>query len=167
MAALGWWTPWRPAAGTAEMKTCLALLVLPALLSAANLSEQQRTRIGKLEAMFLGPCCYSEPIARHRSDVALEMKAEVARWVNEGKSDREIIDTYKARYGSRVLVEPEGQAWWWMHVIPWVVLSAGLAVTVHLVRRMRGPAGIPEPTSQGSKSGLARAMADEDFDTDG
>lgn len=114
--------------------------MLPALLGAVDLASQQHARIETLARSFLAPCCYSEPVARHRSEVALRMRVEIERWVAEGKSDREIIDTYKQRYGARVLVEPEGALWWWMHVIPWIAALLGLAFTIWKVRRMRAPA---------------------------
>lgn len=124
--------------GVKTMRAFLSLLfiLLPALSSADAPAVSQRARIDRLENTFLAPCCYAEPVSRHRSDVALQMKAEIGRWVAEGKSDREIIDTYKQRYGTQVLVEPEGAPWWWMHVIPWVVLAMGLALTLWVVRRM-------------------------------
>ena len=118
--------------------------ILPVLLSASDSSSDRRARIEALEGTFLAPCCYSEPISTHRSEVALQMKAEIARWVDEGNADREIIDTYKQRYGARVLVEPEGSPWWWMHVIPWVALLLGLAFTVLLMRRMSARKGLPQ-----------------------
>jgi cytochrome c-type biogenesis protein CcmH/NrfF len=85
------------------------------------------------------------------------MRAEIAQWVAEGKTDREIIDTYKQRYGARVLVEPEGARWWWMHVVPWVVLLAGLALTIGLMRRMYGRKSVPQAAG-------AAAALDEDWD---
>lgn len=102
--------------------------------------DLQTSRIKALEEAVLAPCCYSEPVSRHRSEIALQMKVEIARWVREGKSDREILDTYKQRYGARVLVEPEGARWWWMHIIPWIAVLLGLAFTVWLLRRMRAQA---------------------------
>jgi cytochrome c-type biogenesis protein CcmH/NrfF len=71
------------------------------------------------------------------------MKAEIRAWVTEGKTDREILDTYIQRYGKRVLVEPEGAAWWWMHVIPWVFLAAGLGLLIPILRRMRAVRNAP------------------------
>jgi cytochrome c-type biogenesis protein CcmH/NrfF len=132
--------------------------ILPMLLSASGSLSDQRARIEALEATFLAPCCYSEPISRHRSEAALQMKAEIARWVDEGKSDRDIIDTYKQRYGARVLVEPEGSQWWWMHVVPWAVLLLGLAFTVLLMRRMSDRKGPPQAT------GAADLTSDQEWD---
>ena len=93
----------------------------------------------KLEKSLLAPCCWSEPIATHRSEVALEMRAEIARFLGEGKSDREILDYYKARYGERILVEPEGAKWWWMHVVPVLMLFGGLGVTVFVLKKWLRP----------------------------
>lgn len=78
-------------------------------------------------------------MSRHRSDVALEMRADIAKFVAEGRSDREILDFYKQKYGSRILVEPEGARWWWMHVVPIAVLVLGLAAVLLLLRRWLKP----------------------------
>jgi cytochrome c-type biogenesis protein CcmH/NrfF len=129
----------------AMTKRFVLLVILPALLGASDSPADRNARIAALEGTFLAPCCYSEPVSRHRSEVALQMKVEIARWVAEGKSDREITDTYKQRYGARVLVEPEGAQWWWMHVIPWVVLLLGLTITVGLLRRMAARKPAPQP----------------------
>jgi formate-dependent nitrite reductase complex subunit NrfG len=111
-------------------------LLLSALLGAGASPGPQQARIEKLEATLLAPCCYTETVSRHRSEVALQMKAEISRWVEEGKSDRQIVETYKQRYGAKVLIEPEGSWWWWMQVMLWAALAAGLAFTVWLIRRM-------------------------------
>lgn len=111
---------------------------LGALLPAQVGSGQQR-RIEKLENSLLAPCCWAEPIARHRSDVALEMRAEVVKFVSEGRSDREILDYYKQKYTSRILVEPEGEKWWWMHVVPLIILALGAAAVVMLLRKWLKP----------------------------
>ena len=115
----------------------LALCLVAALLAQPRSDRQQR--LEKLEKSLLAPCCWAEPIATHRSEVALAMKAEIARFVADGKSDREILDYYKGHYGARVLVEPEGAKWWWMHVVPVIMLAVGLAVAVLVLRRWLRP----------------------------
>jgi cytochrome c-type biogenesis protein CcmH/NrfF len=141
------------------MKRRYALIaILPVLLSASNPPSERRARIEALEETFLAPCCYSEPISRHRSEVVLQMKAEIARWVEEGKSDRDITDTYKQRYGARVLVEPEGSQWWWMHVVPWVVLLLGLAFTIQWMRRRSALRSPPQA------AGVADGIPDQEWD---
>ena len=116
----------------------LALLSL-AFGQSADLTDDQRKSIEKLENSLLAPCCYSDPVASHRSEIALAMKAEIARLVAEGKSDREILDLYKGRYGLRVLVEPEGARWWWMHIVPIAVTVLALSFVVYLVQKWLRP----------------------------
>jgi cytochrome c-type biogenesis protein CcmH/NrfF len=92
----------------------VALVIASALslLYGAAPTTDQRERIHKLENSLIAPRCYSEVVSRHNSDAAVKMRLEIAAWVTEGKSDREILDAYKQLYGMRVLTEPEGLAWW-------------------------------------------------------
>lgn len=121
-----------------KLRWLIVFLAL-AVGKSADLSADQQRRIEKLENSLLAPCCWSEPIATHRSEVALAMKAEIAKLVAEGKSDREILDLYKDRYGLRILVEPEGARWWWMHIVPLVVIMLGLIIVIYLVKRWLRP----------------------------
>jgi cytochrome c-type biogenesis protein CcmH len=118
------------------MKKRLAAAVL-AVASAALVgsTDAQKTRAAALQRVLLAPCCWSEPVAAHRSEVALEMRAEINRLVAEGKSDREILDYYKSRYGMRILIEPEGGRSFWMHLVPPIVILAGCGWVIFLIRR--------------------------------
>ena len=119
------------------------MLLLPFLsgillvLGPTTASEQER--IQRLEGMVLAPCCYSEPVAIHRSDVALQMKIEIAGWVRDGRSDDDIISEYKRRYGTRVLIEPEGAVWWWVNLMPGLALAAGLIAVIWILRNWMRP----------------------------
>jgi len=115
------------------------LLVLALSQAAVPPAAGQSARIQQLEKMLLAPCCYTENVARHRSEVAVQMQKEIAAWVMAGKSDREILDTYKARYGARVLAEPEGAGRIWLHTIPVAVLLLGLLLVIRVLRRWRAP----------------------------
>lgn len=128
------------------------------LLRGADPTPDQRERIQKLENSILAPCCYSEVVARHNSDVAVKMQIEIARWVTGGKSDREILDAYQQRYGLRVLRAPAGPAWWWSNLVLWVVLAVGTFFAVRILRRWRG-AHRPTPAVTSEQ-----AIAIPDFD---
>jgi cytochrome c-type biogenesis protein CcmH/NrfF len=43
----------------------------------------------------------------------------------EGKSDRQILDSFIARYGERILAEPEGTKWAVLTTVPIVILLSG------------------------------------------
>ena len=114
------------------------LLVLIATAAMASESVSTSDRIARLEETLLAPCCWSETVAVHRSPVALEIKSEIASFVSQGKTDREILDHYKAKYGVRILTEPEGATRVLANVIPWVaaVLGAlGVALAIHRMAR--------------------------------
>jgi len=116
------------------MVACLALAA-----AGAEPTPAQARRIEKLERSLVAPCCWSEPVATHRSEAALQMKVEIRRMVLEGKRDEEILGFYKQRYGMRVLLEPEGSRWWWLQVIPWVMLALGAAIAGLVLRRWLRP----------------------------
>ncbi len=110
--------------------------LLPSLVLAET-AEQQRARVDRLEHAVLAPCCYTEPVAIHQSEIAVKMRLDIARWVAAGRSDREIIDTYVALYGSKVLVDPRTLPRGWMPFFPWLVLILGMFLVVWLLKRWR------------------------------
>jgi len=120
-------------------------VVAVVLALAASLWGQppQKERIRSLEEKLIAPCCWSESVASHRSEIAAEMRAEISRMVAEGRTDREILDYYKAKYGPRILMEPEGELRVWAYTIPVVATVAGLAFVIWVIRRMlrQQPAG--------------------------
>ncbi len=89
----------------------------------------------KLEHELLAPCCYRETLDHHRSDAALTMNAEIHALVGQGKSEREILDLYKARYGMQIMAEPEGATWWVGTLVPFLMFAMGLALVVRLIKR--------------------------------
>jgi cytochrome c-type biogenesis protein CcmH/NrfF len=122
-------------------------VIMMAGASAPSPSPDQQERIRRLELALLAPCCYSEPVLRHNSEVSVKMRAEIADWVVQGRSDREILDTYKQQYGLRVLAEPEGGRWWWEHVVPLIALGVGFLIVVLVLRhwtRNRSSTAVPE-----------------------
>ena len=109
------------------------------LIRGANPTADQRERIERIENSLLAPCCYAEAVSRHNSEVAVQMRLEIAAWVKEGKSDREILNTYKKLYGLRVLREPEGSTWWWSNLVPSFVIAMSAFLTVRILRKWRHP----------------------------
>jgi cytochrome c-type biogenesis protein CcmH/NrfF len=126
-----------------EEMTRFALLLLLVASSiaavasdAASADPSQQQRIRRLEESLLAPCCWAEPVSVHRSEIALEMRLEIERFVAEGRTDREILDHYKGLHGTRILIEPEGLARWWVYFIPSLAAALGLALVVIIIRRL-------------------------------
>jgi cytochrome c-type biogenesis protein CcmH/NrfF len=114
----------------------LFLALLPSLVHAETV-EQQQARVDRLEHAVLAPCCYTEPVAIHQSEIAVKMRLEIAKWVAAGKSDQEILDTYAGLYGSKVLVDPRTVPRGWTPFFPWLVLILGVFLVVWLLKRWR------------------------------
>ncbi|MDZ7637398.1 MAG: cytochrome c-type biogenesis protein [Bryobacterales bacterium] len=125
----------------------IAGLSLPAMAqqsptppSTDQLTGEQSQRLYALEHQFMSPCCYGEALYGHMSPPAQEMKTEIAQMIVAGRSDREIVDFFKGKFGERILTEPEGTQWWVMNVVPFVLLGLGLVMTLFVIRRMMRPA---------------------------
>lgn len=114
----------------------LFLALLPSLVLAETV-EQQQARVERLEHAVLAPCCYTQTVAVHQSEIAVKMRLEIAKWVAMGKSDREILDTYVGLYTNRVLVDPRTVPRGWMTFPPWFALILGTSALGWLLRRWR------------------------------
>ena len=126
----------RRAAGLTAL--LLFALAAPFVVSAAGETpDEQKARVRRIEDAVLAPCCYTEPVSRHQSEIALKMRIEIANWVAAGKTDREILDAYVQQYGAKVLVDPRTIPGWWTPWVPWLTIILGVGFALWLVRRWR------------------------------
>lgn len=110
---------------------------MAAVLLACTVHATDLARARRIQERILAPCCYSETVAHHRSDVALEIKREIEKMVDENKTDNEIVAVFTARYGRRILAEPEGRSGLLLKLVPAGAITAGVLMTVLLIRKMR------------------------------
>ncbi len=110
------------------------LAVLP-VLAYEGVPPEQRTRIRHLEKAILAPCCYTETVGQHQSEIAVQMRIEIAKWVEQGRTDEEILDAYAKRYGDKVLVDPNTIPKEWTLVVPWTAASLGGLGAAWMLRR--------------------------------
>jgi cytochrome c-type biogenesis protein CcmH len=130
---------------------CVALIAAAQAFAMQETPAQQQTRIDRLEKSVLAPCCYTQPVSQHQSEIAVKMRLEMARWVREGRSDQEILDTYVQQYGSRVLVDPDTIPKGWTVVVPWAVAVFGAIGAGLLLLRWRARrAAVAAPNGSGT-----------------
>jgi cytochrome c-type biogenesis protein CcmH len=114
--------------------TLLALLAGAWAATAAEppASEALEKQARALEGKLMAPCCFSQTVDQHESEVSREMRAEMRGWLTAGASEEQILDRYVERYGARILAVPPRQGFnqllFWM---PWVV-TLGLLVAACL-----------------------------------
>jgi cytochrome c-type biogenesis protein CcmH/NrfF len=107
------------------------------VLAYGGVPREQRARIQRLEKAVLAPCCYTETVGRHQSEIAIKMRVEIANWVEQGRTDQDILDTYAKRYGAKVLVDPNTIPKGWTLVVPWAVVALGTFATAWMLWRWR------------------------------
>ncbi|PXY25377.1 cytochrome c-type biogenesis protein [Prauserella muralis] len=116
----------------------LAIVALLAVAVVGLLTARPGTpdRAYELEQRLRCPVCKSVSIAESPSETAEAMRAVVADQVAAGRSDQEIIDYFRARYGDWVLLDPPASgstlALW---MLPVAAVVIGGAVLVLLRRR--------------------------------
>jgi cytochrome c-type biogenesis protein CcmH len=112
-----------------------AAIVIPANSKTPPADEARR-----IESRFLAPCCWSENLALHNSPTAEAMRAEIVKFVSEGRSESQIVEYYVAKYGKRILREPEGTPWIVLMLVPVLALVGGTIFLVRFLRRDKSAA---------------------------
>ena len=79
----------------------IGTIAMVPLLAYGSAPAERQERIRSLEKAVLAPCCYTETVAQRQREVAVKMRIEIATWVEQGRTDERILDTYARRYGAR------------------------------------------------------------------
>lgn len=122
-----------------------ALLVV---ITTATLTPQQTKTVKKVEDSLVAPCCYEQSIALHMSDVAEKMRHEVTQMVADGMTEQQILDHYKAIYGERILIVPDGVAGQVSYFFPVLFSVAGVGLILIVLRRALLPRTTAMPAAQ-------------------
>ena len=107
------------------------------------LTHTQATLIRKIEGRLMAPCCYTQTIRDHDSQVAADMRNEVTAFVASGKSEDEIISYYRTKYGETILVVPDGTTGHLLTFLPMIGFLVATGVLCFFIRRSVKRSGIP------------------------
>ena len=128
------------------------LMTLPTLLMASAIdvhdfsSEENLQLYQKLSEELRCPKCQNQNLSGSNSQIAIDMRTEVARLVEEGMTEAEVKGFMVDRYGDFVLYRPPVQSntmvlW----VGPAVIFGIGIVIfAIILVRRSQAAADIVE-----------------------
>ena len=72
-------------------------------------NQQAAQKAREIEDSLIAPCCWSQPVSQHYSEVTDQIRLEVRAMVEAGKSRDEILDYYVAEYGERILAAPRAE----------------------------------------------------------
>ena len=95
----------------------------------------------RLEYDIMAPCCYGAPVGDHDSEAAIQVKAQIARLVDEGKTREEIRDMYVAIYGEQILAQPRARGFNLLaYLMPPAFLLAGGLLLIYYINQIKTPA---------------------------
>jgi len=131
------------------LSVVFAAMVMPAPPDTAAIEREAK----QIERLLIAPCCWTQPVSDHYSADADRIRVEVRQMLTAGQSREAILDSYVAKYGQRILVEPRPEGFAaFLHYLPWLFLAAGGAATVLVVRRFARRAAAPDEAAPGEAS---------------
>jgi cytochrome c-type biogenesis protein CcmH len=144
------WERGRPrphAGGTPALLVSLAAaLLLWSTISFGAGTKQASDKAREIEDNLIAPCCWSQPVSQHDSDIAQQIRSEVSSMVAAGKSREEILNYYVSKYGERILVTPRARGFNTLaYILPWAALPIGAWFLTLLLKKLRSPAPSPAP----------------------
>lgn len=118
----------------------IALLLLTPLARADVVTEdpQQRQMLEIAEKLRCA-VCQNQSVAESNAELAQDMRRIIAEQLAAGRSETEVIDYFRARYGDFVLMSPprrgSGAPLWWAPVA--ILAAGGAGAFIYLRRRLR------------------------------
>jgi cytochrome c-type biogenesis protein CcmH len=64
---------------------------------------------GELESRLFAPCCYTQTLDVHESDLASQLRREIHARIGAGEAAQQIEDDLAVRYGERIRAVPRGR----------------------------------------------------------
>ena len=105
-------------------------------------SEAERQRYRQLTEELRCPKCQNQNIADSNAPIAMDLRAEIYRMLDEGQSNQQIVEFLVDRYGDFVLYKPPvGARTLLLWYGPAVLLVGGFVLLGVIVVRRRGKAG--------------------------
>ena len=140
----------------------MSTILLLVLMNPASLTSQQTTEIRTVEKRLLAPCCYTQSIAEHGSDIAMQMRSEVTKMVADGRSEEEIVNHYRNIYGDRILIVPDGLTGRILFTLPVAIsVLACLVLFVRFRKMLRSGSWHGESDTPQSRPTLSDALREK------
>jgi cytochrome c-type biogenesis protein CcmH len=101
-------------------------------------SEVDRKRYQSFIDEMRCPKCQNQNLSGSDSPIAMDLRRELYLMIEDGKSDKEIVDFMVERYGEYILYRPRlTSATFLLWAAPVFLLFAGIVLLVLIVRRRR------------------------------
>lgn len=139
--------------GSTEQATTEAATVL------SFSKESYRERYNALVDELRCPKCQNQNLADSNAPIALDLKAELFRLLEEDKTDTEILNFMTLRYGNFVLYQPPlNAATSFLWLIPTAVVLIGLAIWAGLLSRFSSDKTKSQDSKLSSRANRSQAI---------
>lgn len=139
-----------------------ALITINPVIAAIDVhefdSEIQRLRYQSFIDELRCPKCQNQNLSGSDSPIATDLREELYRMIQDGRSDKEIVDFMVERYGEYILYRPRLSA---VTILLWVgpalLLLLGAVILIVIVRQRRREASQlgPQPLNAEDRARLA------------
>jgi cytochrome c-type biogenesis protein CcmH len=82
-------------------------------LKAVSLDE-----VNKIASKLMAPCCWSSTVNAHQSPAADEVKAQIRAALQRGYTEQQILESFVAAYGERILAKPKAVGF---NLLAWIL----------------------------------------------
>lgn len=121
---------------------------------------EQQERFRELTWELRCPKCQNQNLADSNAPVAADLRNEIARLLDEGRSNPEIVEYMVARYGEFVRYEPRASG---INLLLWLLPAGGLLVGVLVIWwRTRGARPDSAPLLDDAQREQVKSLLDEE-----
>lgn len=127
------------------------------------MTPELEARLKKLETELRCLVCQNQTLAESPAGLAGDLRREIRTLADSGKSNEEIKDYLKARYGDFVLYKPPLESKTWLLWFgPFVLLTGGALLVVKINRRLRTTPVAAPSLDEKDRVRASKLFADDD-----
>lgn len=117
-----------------------ALVAQPSLAPKPGVDSVLDAKVHDVATRLRCPVCQGESIQDSPAELAAQMKTLVREQLAAGKSEREVMDYFLAKYGQWIMLEPRAEGFnLFVYALPIVFILAGAAAIWVMVKRWTRP----------------------------
>ncbi len=128
--------------------------------------ESLRLRYQQLIQELRCPKCQNQNLADSNSPISVDLRNQVQRLLEEGKSNNEIKTYLSDRYSDFILYRPQvKQNTWALWIAPIVLLLIGLLILYRIFQRQKNTAADKTPVSSQDQQRLRELLKNNNGDS--
>lgn len=128
--------------------------------------ESLRLRYQQLIVELRCPKCQNQNLADSNSPISVDLRNQVQRLLEEGKSNNEIKTYLSDRYSDFILYRPQvKQNTWALWIAPIVLLLIGLLILYRIFQRQKNTAADKTPVSSQDQQRLRELLKNNNGDS--